>query len=168
MQPRNAYWLPAALLLAQWLVLSGPSTEAQRAPTPVMSAPHSLAWRVPCDSVMSEVHKAVRTAKETHVDISRVAVHLNTSIAWAEHCMRAYGLRTKRPGVESSEGREEEMESFEEDEPEEAAPEDTEEEGAPNPKIHPERQKLLRAHPPPTPREGTESNEGYREGYENR
>jgi hypothetical protein len=153
MPSRNAYWLPAGLLLAACLVLSAPRIEA---------------WRVSCESVMSAVHKAARTANETHVDISKLAAHLNTSVAWAEHCMRAYGLRTKRPGIESAEGREQELESFEEDEPEEAAPEDTEEEGAPNPKLLPERQRLLKIHPPPTPREGMESNEGFREGYETR
>ena len=149
----NAYWLPAGLLLAAWLVLSVPRIEA---------------WRVPCDSVMSEVHRETRTAKEAHVDISKVAARLKTSIAWTEHCMRAYGLRTQRPGVESAEGREEELESFEEDEPEETAAEDTEEEGAANPKLHPQRQRLLKIHPPPTPRPGMESNEGFREGFESR
>jgi hypothetical protein len=153
MQPRHAYWLPAGLLLAAWLALS---------------APPLAAWRVSCDAVMSEVHKETRTAEETHVDISKVAVRLHTSVAWTENCMRAYGMRTKRPGVESAEGREQEFESFEEDEPEEAGPEDTEEEGAPNPKVHPERQRLLKVHPPPTPRPGTESIEGFREGFETR
>ncbi len=151
MQSRNAYWLPTGLLLAVWLAVSAPRIEA---------------WRVSCSSVMSEVHKEARAAKATHVDISKVATRLHTSVAWAEHCMRAYGLRTKRPGIESAEGREQELESFEEDEPEEAAAEDIEEEGATNPKLHPERQRLLKIHPPPTPEVGTESSEGFREGYE--
>jgi len=153
MHCRKAYWLPAGLFVAAWLALSAPRIEA---------------WRVSCDSVMSEVHKETRATKATHVDISKVATRLNTSVAWTEHCMRAYGLRTKRPGVESPEGREQEIESFEEDEPEEAAAEDTEEEGASNPKQHPERQRQLKIHPAPTPRPGMESYEGFREGWETR
>jgi len=153
MQSRSAYWLPTGLLLAVWLVLS---------------APRIAAWRVSCDSVISEVDKEARTTKKAHVDISKVATHLGTSVAWTERCMRAYGRRAKRPGTESSEGREEELESFEEDEPEETAAEDTEEEGAPDPRLHPERQRMLKVHPPPTPKEGLESSEGYREGYETR
>lgn len=150
MQSQRGYWLPAGFLLAVWLVISPPKTEA---------------GRVSCDAVISEVHRETRTIKQPNVDISRVARKLGTTIAWTEHCMRVYGRRPKRPGLESAESRESELESFEDEEPEETMPEDTEEEGAPDLKIHPERQRLLKIHPAPTPREGMESEEGYREGY---
>lgn len=151
MRSRNGYWLPAAFLLATWLVLTAPKSEA---------------GRVACDAVISEVHKETGTIKQAHVDLSKVAKALGTSIAWTEQCMRAYGRRPKRPGLESSESREAEIEAFEEDEPEEAMPEDKEEEGAPDLKLHAERQRLLRINPPPTPEPGEESNEGYREGFQ--
>ena len=146
MRSRDGYWLPAAFLLAAWLVCTAPKTEA---------------GRVGCDAVISEVHKETRTLKQTHVDISKVAKHLGTSVVWTEHCMRAYGKRPKRPGIESSESRESELEALEEDEPEEVMPEDKEEEGAPDLKAHQERQRLLKINPPPTPEPGEESNEGY-------
>ena len=114
-----------------------------------------------CDAVMSEANRELRTAKEIHVDLSKVAKKLGTSVAWTEHCMRAYGRRAKRPGLESAESREEELENLEEDEPEEAMPEDKEEEGAPDLKVQPEKQRQLKIHPPPTPEPGQESNEGY-------
>jgi hypothetical protein len=147
MRLRRGYWLPAGLLLATWLVLSAPPTEGAR---------------VSCDSVISEVHKETRSFKQANVDISKVARSLGTTVAWTEHCMRAYGRRPKRPGLESAESREAELESFEDEEPEEVLPEDTEEEGAPDLKLHPDRQRLLKIHPPPTPIEGMESEEGYR------
>ena len=75
--------------------------------------------------------------------------------------MRAYGRRPKRPGHESAESREAELESFEDEEPEETGPEDTEEEGAPDPKLHPERQRLLKIKPPPTPEAGQEGGDGF-------
>ena len=146
MQSRNGYWLPAGLLLAIWLVTSVPTTHA---------------GRVSCDAVISEVHRETRTFRQANVDISKVARKLGTTIAWTEHCMRIYGRRPKRPGLESAESREAELESFEDEEPEETMPEDTEEEGAPDLKVHPERSRVLKAQPPPTPREGRESEEGY-------
>ena len=150
MQSQRGYWLPAGFLLTVWLVFSPPRTEAGRAS---------------CDAVISEVHKETQSIKQANVDISKVARKLGTTIAWTEHCMRAYGRRPKRPGLESAESREAELESFEDEEPEETLAEDTEEEGAPDLKIHPERQRLLKIHPPPTPREGMESEDGYREGF---
>jgi len=117
--------------------------------------------RAPCDAVISEVNKERQSTREPNVNVSRIAKVLGTTVAWAEHCMTAYGRRPPRPGVESSESKEAEIESFEEDEPEEMMPEDTEEDGAPDLKEHPERPKLLRVHPPPTPVEGREAEEGY-------
>jgi hypothetical protein len=134
------------LLLAVWLFTSVPRTEA---------------GRIGCDAVISEVHKETRSGRSANVDVSKVARALGTTITWAEHCMRVYGRRPKRPGLESAESREAELESFEDEEPEETMPEDTEEEGAPDLKMHPERPRLLKIHPPPTPREGLESEEGY-------
>jgi hypothetical protein len=153
MQSQRGYWLPAGFLLAAWLLITPFKTEA---------------GRVGCDTVISEVHKETRTIKQANVDLSKVARNLGTTIAWTEHCMRVYGRRPKRPGLESAESREAELESFEDEEPEETMPEDTEEEGAPDLKIHPERQRLLKIHPVPTPRPGMEGEEGYREGYGDR
>lgn len=146
MRPRSWYWLPAGLLLAVWLAISAPRIEARR---------------VSCDAVISEVHRETATISQPNVDISKVARRLGTTVAWTEHCMRTYGRRPKRPGHESAESREAELESFEDDEPEEPQPEDTEEAGAPDLRIHPQRPRVLKIHPPPTPEEGQESNEGY-------
>ena len=117
MQSQRGYWLPAGFLLAVWLVITPLKTEA---------------GRVACDAVISEVHRETRTIKQPNVDISKVARKLGTTIAWTEHCMRVYGRRPKRPGLESAESREAELESFEDEEPEETMAEDTEEEGAPD------------------------------------
>jgi hypothetical protein len=150
MRFRSWYLLPAGLLLALWLAITAPTTEA---------------IRVACATVVSEVHREISSTKEANVDISKVAKHLGTTVAWTEQCMRTYGLRPKRPGHESAESREAELESFEEDEPEETGPEDNEEPGAPDLKEHPDRQRLLKIHPPPTPPEGQEIRQGFDEGY---
>ncbi len=132
------HWLPAVLLLAVWLALAVPSTEA---------------GRVPCDRVISRVNREVRIIHGESVDISHVAKQLGTSIAWVEHCMRMFGRRPKRPGHEAAESLEAEIESFEEEEPEEAFAEDVEEPGARERVIHPPKARRFRSKPPPTPRE---------------
>jgi hypothetical protein len=146
MRLRNGYWLPAGLLLAVWLLLSVPRTEA---------------GRVSCESVISEVNRETRTTKAPNADLSKVARHLGTSVAWTEHCMWTYGRRPKRPGREAAESREVELENLEEDEPEERMPEDKEEAGAPDLKVRPDEETELKIHPPPTVKPGLEADEGY-------
>ena len=132
MQARSWYWLLFGPVLAVWIVLSARNVEARR---------------VPCDAVIAEAHHERRSINQTSVDISKLSKTLGTTVAWTEHCMRAYGRRPKRPGLESAESREEELESFEEDEPEETFPEDADEEGVPDLKDQPEKQRILKIHP---------------------
>jgi hypothetical protein len=114
--------------------------------------------------VIEEVTRAsrmVRAAGQSHVDISRIARKLGTTIPWTEHCMRTYGRRPKRPGLEAAESREAEMEAFEGDEPEETFPEDLEEAGVPDLKERPEKSRRLKLQAPPTPSEGEEFLQGF-------
>jgi hypothetical protein len=85
--------------------------------------------RIPCDQVISRVDHDLNAERGQAVDMLLVSRELGTSVTWVERCMRAYGRRVKRPGVESAETTEQRLESFEEDEPEEVQPEDVEEEG---------------------------------------
>lgn len=126
----------SATLLAVWLASSAPRAEA---------------GRVACDVVISAVHRQVGILRGRSADLSLVAKRLGTTVPWIEHCMRAYGRRPKRPGLESAEAREEQLESFEDEEPEEAFHEDVEEPGARERVVHPQKERVLRAKPPPTP-----------------
>jgi hypothetical protein len=101
--------------------------------------------RVPCDRVISEVD----VHKERATDMSVVARNLNTSAAWVERCMLAYGRHATRPSSKNAESKAMLMESWEQDEPEELGPEENEEAGAPYRRELPEKQ--LRKLIPPTP-----------------
>jgi len=87
------------------------------------------AGQVACAEVISEVNRSIRVNGGVSPELSRVARDVGASPAWVEHCMRVYGRRARRPGLESTEGRESRLERFESDEPEETAPEDVEEAG---------------------------------------
>ncbi len=79
------------------------------------------------------------------MDISEVAKKLGTSVAWVEQCMRTYGRRPRRPGLESSEGRESKLEAMESYEPEESLePEDRGEKGLPRTRSKPPQLKRQR------------------------
>jgi hypothetical protein len=106
---------------------------------------------VPCPEVMSEVTRQTSKLRGKSADMSEVAKKLGTSAAWVEHCMRTYGRRAHRPGLESQEGREQRLEALEEDEPEESAQEDVEEPGEHDIEEHPEKQRILKHRPTPTP-----------------
>lgn len=62
--------------------------------------------------------------------------------------MRVYGRRSRRPGLESTEGRESRLERFESEEPEEVAPEDFEEPGEDSEPKRREKPAII----PPTPK----------------
>jgi hypothetical protein len=83
--------------------------------------------------------------------MSMLAKRMHTTVVWVERCMLASGRRPLRPGMESAETREEGLEAFEDAEPEEIAPEDIQEPGARGYKEHPEKERLSRVKPPPTP-----------------
>jgi hypothetical protein len=89
-----------------------------------------VARRVPCDQVISQVDRntTLRGGKSS-ADLTKLASQLNTTVSWAEHCMRAYGRRPKRAGLESAESHQAQVEQWEEDEPEESAPEEMEDSG---------------------------------------
>lgn len=88
------------------------------------------AGNVGCSEIMKRTNRHVSTGRGEPADISLIARELDTSIPWVEHCMRMYGRRAKRPGLESPEEREKLLEAREADEPEESAREDIEEGGA--------------------------------------
>lgn len=140
-------WFPVAvLLLVVWLACAVPRTEARR---------------VACDQVISAVNREVRLRRGEAADISQLAKRLGTSIPWVERCMLMYGRRPQRPGLEAAESKESEIEAFEEEEPEESFPEDKEEPGAHEEPEHPEKPRVFRLEPPPTPKEGEETREGF-------
>jgi hypothetical protein len=126
-----------------------------------LAAPHAGARRVACDQVISAVNRAVRFRHGQAADMSVLARHLGTSVPWVERCMQMYGRRPKRPGSEAAESKEAQIEAFEEDEPEESASEDNEEPGASERVIHPQKPRVFRLQPPPTPKEGQESRDGF-------
>lgn len=66
---------------------------------------------VTCPTVMAEVNR--RITRHVPVDVSEMAKKLHTKIVWVEACLKAYGRRYRRPGVESDGGRDEVMEGYE-------------------------------------------------------
>jgi hypothetical protein len=88
------------------------------------------ARRVPCDQVISRVDREGRRHKDHEVEISLIARNLNTSVAWVERCMLAYGRRPGRSGGAGAEATERRLERLEEEEPEELGPEEIEERGS--------------------------------------
>jgi hypothetical protein len=121
------------------------STEARLGASEDLRSRGAPERRVPCDRVISQIDR------EGHgVDESLIARSLGTSVAWVERCMLAYGRRPRGQGGESAESKENLMESWEQNEPEERGAEEIEEPGALS-----ERglgQKQLRKPIPPTPR----------------
>lgn len=99
--------------------------------------------RVACDRVVSHVDHAMELVYGKNADISKIAQDLNTTIAWVEHCMIVYGRRAKRPGLETAESREMQIEQWEENEVEEVAPEDTDESGERERAVKQEKQRKL-------------------------
>lgn len=163
---RRVSWtiIAAALLLAVCLYRAGAQVggSATHDEGAAFQRPGMQGARVPCTQVMSKVHQHVRLTRGHAADISEIAKQLGTSVPWVERCMLAYGRRAERPGQETAEAREERLESFEEDEPEEAGLEDIQEPGAREREEHPQKERQLRIKPPPTP----ELSEEFREGYE--
>ena len=154
-----------AAVLAAWLASTGVragdgSAKQEEADEEEHAA--AQARRVPCTEVMSKVHRQVRLSRGRAADISDVAKQLGTNVPWVERCMLSYGQRAERPGHETAEAREERLESFEEDEFEEAGPEDISEPGAREREEHAEKERAARIKARPTP----ELFEEYKEGYE--
>jgi hypothetical protein len=117
----------------------------------ITEAPPPSMQRISCERVISKIDQQVRRTNGQPADMSQVARQLGTHVIWVEHCMLAYGRRPKRPGYESAEARDERLEALEADEPEESGPEDVEEPGARERPEHPEKERVLRIKPPPTP-----------------
>jgi hypothetical protein len=135
----------AVLLVALWMV-----------------PPRGRAGQVSCVQVMRSVNRHVSRERGRSADLSDVAKSLGTSPSWVEHCLRAYGRRPKRPGLESAEGREGLLEDYEESEFEESGPEDVEEPGARERPVHPEKPRYLQFKPTPTAAFGERRNlEGF-------
>lgn len=107
------------------------------------------AAQIACADVISEVNRSIRLNGGTSPEISRLAKRLGSTPAWVEHCMRVYGRRARRPGLESTEGRESRLEQFESDEAEEIAPEDIEEPGEDLPPKRREKPPVIRPTPAP-------------------
>ncbi len=122
--------------------------------------PATNAQRVSCDRVISRISHEEGIQHGNAPDMSMVARRLGTTVTWVERCMLAYGRRPKRPGLESAESREQHLESFEDQEPEEVAPEDVAEPGARELKEHAEKERVSRMKPPPTPADFREYQEG--------
>ena len=113
--------------------------------------PATGALRVSCERVISRINHEQAAPHGKAADMSMVAKQLRTTVTWVERCMLAYGRRPMRPGIESAEGREERLESFEDQEVEEIAPEDVAEPGARELKQHAEKERVSHLKAPPTP-----------------
>lgn len=109
------------------------------------------AGQVPCSEILKAINRHVSRAQGRPADLSDIADHLGTSVPWVEHCMRVYGRRSRRPGLESAEGRESLLEDYEENEPEESAREDIEEPGARDRPVRPQKPRYLQFKATPTP-----------------
>jgi hypothetical protein len=116
--------------------------------------PQARAGQVACIDVIKRVNRHVSHERGISSDLSVVARDLGSTAPWVEHCMRVYGRRSRRPGLESAEGREERLEAFEDSEPEESGPEDAEEFGARERPEHPEQPRYRRFKLTPTPELG--------------
>lgn len=98
--------------------------------TLVVSRPGSAEFqRVPCKDVVSLVTRHRRSSATEWFDVSKAAEKLGTSNAWVEHCLRVYGRRYKRPGLESAEKHEKRFERYEIEENEEPSETEQDEPG---------------------------------------
>jgi len=79
----------------------------------------AAADRVPCADVVSLATRHTRQAPTEWLDVSKVAEKLGASGVWVEHCLRVYGRRYRRPGLENAEKQERRLERYETDEHEE-------------------------------------------------
>ncbi|MBI3784587.1 MAG: hypothetical protein HY270_14430 [Deltaproteobacteria bacterium] len=137
---RLGSWLLAAILVAFFLV---------------RFVPPANAGQVACSDVIKKVNHRISLERGNSPDLSLVAHQVGSSVPWVEHCMKVYGRRPKRPGLESAEAHEERLEAFEDDEPEETGPEDVEEEGAKERREHPERPRYSKFKNVPAPEPGS-------------
>lgn len=139
---------------------------------------------VPCDEIVAHIDHERAVQKGGAVNLAVMARELGTTAPWTARCLLAYGRRVPRSSETFQD--EDQLEKFEEQEPEETAPEDVEEPGAherdevadensrdrrelhvDNPlKPAPEKERLLREHPESPEEEGTGGYEGYSGGYE--
>ncbi|MFI5398430.1 MAG: hypothetical protein ACHQ9S_23090 [Candidatus Binatia bacterium] len=115
----------------------------------------AVSRRVPCDQVVSHIDKDLKPRHVT--DIVRIAKEMHTSVLWVERCMESYGRRVREETHHNAEEREQLLETWEEDEPEEVGPEEMSEPGVEDRserqtlRSHPERERQLHA-PKRTPK----------------
>jgi hypothetical protein len=114
-------------------------------------ATRAQAGQVPCTEILKAINRHVSRGQGRPVDLSELAEDMGTSVPWVEHCMRVYGRRSRRPGLESAEGREGLLEDYEENEPEEWAREDIEEPGARERPVRPQKPRYMQFKATPTP-----------------
>jgi hypothetical protein len=117
----------------------------------IVAARQASAGRVPCVEIVRKATSYTSRTRGKIVDVSELAKQMGTSVAWVEHCLRAFGRRPKRPSLESHEGREAELEMLEDEEPEESFAEDQEEPGARERPPSTQRPRYLSIKPSPAP-----------------
>jgi hypothetical protein len=105
--------------------------------------------RVACTTIIREVDSERRRAPSQLVEITDIGRKLNQDLRWVERCMRLYGRRPLKPAPLHAESKEEEEEEWESDEPVEIGVEETGD--ARDGEQQPERQRVLRIKPTPTP-----------------
>ncbi|HYD47887.1 MAG TPA: hypothetical protein VEB21_06040 [Terriglobales bacterium] len=71
----------------------------------------ALAEDVPCPRIIAETNR--RITRRAPVDVSEIAKKLKTEIVWVETCLKSYGKRYRRPGMESDGGREAVLDGYE-------------------------------------------------------
>lgn len=77
----------------------------------VIEAQPARAAEVPCTKIVTTVNHQV--TRRIHPDLSELAKKLDTQVSWVEACLKAYGRRYRRPGIESDAGREAVMQGYE-------------------------------------------------------
>jgi len=107
----------------------------------VLGADAVWSSQIECPKILSAISRPEDGVPGHAPDLSRVAKRLGTNVAWIEQCMRAYGRRSRRPGLESAEGREMKLEALEVYEREE--PREPEERGVVELRRIPDRQPKL-------------------------
>jgi len=161
-----------------------PPLEEEGAGVPLPGAtPRAARLRgpVPCEEIIAHVDHERASQKGGAVNLAVMARQLGTTEPWTARCLLAYGRRVPRSSEAVQD--EDQLEKFEEQEPEETAPEDVEEPGAherdevrdensqdrrelhvDNPlKPAPEKERALRDRPESPEEEGNGGYEGFKD-----
>jgi hypothetical protein len=87
--------------------------------------PRADAGQTDCATIISVVNSHVRSGAGKSLDMKAISKSVGVSRLWIEHCMQAYGRRLPRLAIEPlGHAKEDRLEEYEVDEPNDEAPED--------------------------------------------